>query len=542
MARISFFRVQTFKSKIFTSQWLTFIFFLDNLSEIFPINLLFDYTTNEKVKRLSLMNLKEWHILKQGKRADFIIMFAITVIFLLMIALNIRLIFQMTSNQAEEVGQSQLETIRSNFQGSLQSAESTTIKLAMETEQMLKSDASLKEVENFFYNNKREQSRLTNGVCFNAYMANGNWTIIPDFDLPPEYHATERLWYKGAAENPDKIYITEPYIDAMTSKMCYTMSKMLSDNKTVVAMDFDFSAIQHLMQKMGTINDLKALIVTESGIIIGYSDMNLVGEKISEKLPDYEEILNHIIQSDKQENFVAEIDGDEHTIFSSVTDNGWYMILSVDNFAFYKNSYMQIIFTSLLSLLMMFAIIFFYLNAMKNSLLAETALKLNEDFLSRLSHELKTPLHDILTFSNIQAVKIDENLAENAAKVRESALKLSDMLENLLLFSSKVSNDNKNLSEEKKLQDAELSKVRRFARNGVITVLIIAMTLAFGICFTTIANLGDTKMNREIDIHDRQLYNWIEKQRTTLSMFVNLLRERPELMDDYPKAVKLLND
>ena len=486
------------------------------------------------------MNLKDWQILKQGKRSDFIIIIAITAIFLLMIAMNVRLMFEMITNQAEEIGQSQLEIIRSDFQGSLKTAENTTTKLSMETEQLLKENTPFEEVENFFYTRKHEQIRLTDGVCFNVYMANENWTIVPDFDAPPEYHTTERLWYKGAIENDGKIYITEPYIDAMTGKMCYTMSKMLSDNKTVVGTDFNFSEIQHLIQKMGTVNDCKALIVTKSGMIIGYTDMNLVGEKISDKLPDYEEILNHIVQSDDHESFVAQIDGNEHTIFGSATDNGWYMILSVDNWTLYKNSYLQMILTVLLSLLMMFAIIFFYLNAMKNALRAETALKVKEEFLSRLSHELKTPLHDILALSSNQTMENDSK--ENVAQVRESALRLSDMLENLLSFSTMVSNDKKNLSDEKNFQDRALSKVSRYARVGVISVLVVAMTLGFGICFTTVTNLGDTKMNREVNNYDNQLYSWIEKQRTVLSMFVNILKERPELMDDYPSAVKFLDD
>ena len=479
--------------------------------------------------------MKDWQILKQGKKSDFVMITAITLIFLLMIAMNVRLMFEMISNQAEEIGQSQLETIRSDFQGNLQTAENTTIKLAMETEQLLKSNAQFEEVEKFFVASKREQIRLTDGVCFNVYMANENWTIVPDFDAPPEYHTKERLWYKGAVESDGEIYISEPYIDAMTGKMCYTMSKMLSDNKTVVGTDFNFSEIQHLIQKMDTTNNHKALIVTKSGMIIGYTDMNLVGEKIADKLPDYEEILNHIVQSDNNESFTAQIDGDEHTIFSSATDNGWYMILSVDNWTLYKNSYLQMIFTVLLSLLMMFAIIFFYLNAMKNALKAETALKVKDEFLSRFSRELKAPLQDILTLSSTQS-------DANSTKVRESALRLSDMLENLLSFSTMVSNDKKNLPDEKNFQDIAFSKVSRYARVGVISVLIVTMILAFGICFTTVTNLGDAKMNLEVNNYDHQLYNWIEKQRTVLSMFVNILKEQPELMDDYPSAVKTLND
>ena len=429
------------------------------------------------------MNLNEWQILKNGKRSDFMIIAAIMVIFLLVIALNIRLIFQTTSSQAEEIGQSQLETIHSDFQRDIQIAEGMTIKLAMETEQLLKSNATLRDIENFFYNSKREQLRLTDGACFNVYMANENRTIIPDFDMPPEYHTQERLWYKGAAENPSKIHITDPYIDAMTNTMCYTMSKMLSDKKTVVAIDFNFSEIQYLIRKMGTTNNIKVLIVTKDGMIIGHNDMNLVGEKISDQLPDYERILNRIVQSDDYKSFVAQIDGDEHTVFSSATNNGWYIILSMDNWAVYKNSYMQMIFTVFISLLMMLAIIFFYLNAMKNGLQAENALRIKKEFLSLLSPELKIPLQNILDLSSTQTIKNATNLEECAAQVRESALRLSEMLDNLLSFSSIISNSKKNLSDERNLQDEELSKVSRYARIGVISVLIVVMTLAFGICF-----------------------------------------------------------
>ncbi len=487
------------------------------------------------------MDLRGWQILKQGRKSDFMIITAITAIFLLVIAMNMRLIFQMTSNQAEEIGQSQLETIRSDFQGSLQTAEGTTMKLAMETEQLLRANTSFEEVENFFYKSKREQLRLTDGVCFNVYMANENWTIIPDFDRPKEYHATERLWYKGAAENPGEIYITEPYIDAMTGKMCYTMSKVLSDNKTVVAIDFNLSEIQQLIQKMGTTKGRKALIVTKSGMIIGYTNMSLVGEKISEKLPDYELILNRILETNSDESFVAQIEGDEHTIFSSATGNGWYMILSVDNWEFYKESYLQMIFTAILSLLMMLAIIFFYLNAMRNGLRAEKALRVKEEFLSRLSHDLKVPLRNILDLSSTKTVESDADPAECAAQVRESALKLSDMLENLFSFSNIVTKD-KNTAEDKNFQDMELSKVSRYARLGIIAVLIVAMMFAFGICLTAITNWGDTKLNREADNYEHQLSNWLSNQRSILSMFVNLLAEHPELMNDYPSAVKFLDD
>ena len=228
--------------------------------------------------------MKQWQILKNGRRRDFAVIILITIIFVLVVSLNVRLIFQMTSNQTEEIGQTQLEVIRSEFQGIIYHAEDATARLAMETEQLLKSRAPLGEIENFFVKRKAERKNLTGGVCFNTYVASVDWSAIPDFEMPPDYHAPERIWYKGAAEKAGEIYITEPYVDAMTGDMCYTISKMLSDGKTVVAQDFTFADVHQFIRKMSTTRDRKALIVTANGMIIGYTDMSLVGKKISDKV------------------------------------------------------------------------------------------------------------------------------------------------------------------------------------------------------------------------------------------------------------------
>ena len=286
---------------------------------------------------------------------------------------------------------------------------------------------------------------------------------------------------------------------------------------------------------MRTTSDRNALIVTKNGMIVGYTDMDFVGKKISEKLPEYETILSRVIQSERNDSFTAQLNGSEHTIFSSVTNNGWDMIVSVDNWAFYKDSYFQIFFTTILSLAMMLAIIFFYLNAMKNGLQAENALRVKEEFLSRLSKDLRDPLKNILKLSSTHS-------SESAARVREFALQLSDMMENLFSFSTIISEDKKKLSAAKSFQDEELAKVSRYSKGGVISVLIVAMTLSLGICISTTISWGDTKMNREVDTYEHQLADWMEKQKSILSMFVNLIGEHPELMRDYDSAVSFLND
>ena len=257
--------------------------------------------------------LEEWQILRRGKSSDFMIIAGITVLFLAVIALNVRLIFQITSDQTEEIGRMQLESIRADFQDVLTKAEEATIQMALETEQSLREDNTRQKLNELIVNRKRDQIALTGGVCFNVYAADRNWAIIPDFNMPDDYHAPERLWYKGAIENPDGVYISEPYVDAASGNMCFTMSTALPDHNTVVGLDFNFTEVQKSIIKMTSDSDRNALIVTKNGMIIGYSDMSLVGENISRKLPEYAPVLEHIVESNSHDSFVAELDGTDNT-------------------------------------------------------------------------------------------------------------------------------------------------------------------------------------------------------------------------------------
>ena len=324
--------------------------------------------------------------------------------------------------------------------------------------------------------------------------------------------------------------------------MCFTMSMVLPDHQTVVGLDFNFADVQASILKMTAESDRTALIVTQPGKIIGYTDMSLVGEKISRKLPEYEPILAQLVKVPNHDSFTASIDGADHSIFSSKTNNDWYMILSVDEHSLYKDSYNQMYGTTLISLMMLAVIVVFYLNGVKNRLKAEDALHIKEEFLSHLSRELHDPINRILKLSNADAIEHGDDPIENTAQIRESALQLLDMIDNLLSFSNITSAVKKGTSEEKELQGVELSKASHFTRVGIIMVLIVAMTVSMGLCINTTINWGNTKMHLEVDTYEYQLNNWIAKQRSILSMFANLIAERPEIMDNYESAVKLLND
>ena len=486
--------------------------------------------------------MQDWKLLLKGKTIDFMIITGIAILFLSIIAMNVKVIFQLTSNQTEEIGRMQLESIRNDLESKILDSENATRQLADEAEKLIAAGISQEDLTKYFYQKKAEEIAIFNGVCFNTYIANKSFTIIPDFNFPETYHARERLWYIGAAENPGEIYITEPYIDAYTGNICFTMSQMLPDNETVVALDFTFADLQESILKMTAGSNRTALIVGKNGMIIGYTDMSLVGEKISERLPSYINILETVVKNPANESFETEINGDSSTIFSSKTKNGWYMIVSVDTLTLYKDSYYQTFMTILIGLVMLVVIIFFYLNSIKNRMQTEKALRAKEDFLSNLSKELRSPLQKILQLSKVETLESTDKPAEMAAQVRESALKLSDMIDNLFSFSNIVSDNSGVVSDTKNSSNREVFDVSNSARFGIIAVVIAVIIVSMFFCVQTTLNWGNTKMNREVDIYEYQLSTWLERQKSILNSFVNIIRANPEALEDYNGAVKFLND
>lgn len=87
--------------------------------------------------------------------------------------------------------------------------------------------------------------------------------------------------------------ITEPYIDASTGEMCYSVSKLLSDGSTVVRLDFNLGEIQQYIEEMSENGSQTSFIVDSSGMMIGHSEPEYVGKDYKD-LDFYHELVNRV--------------------------------------------------------------------------------------------------------------------------------------------------------------------------------------------------------------------------------------------------------
>ena len=473
-----------------------------------------------------------------GSRSRVAGMIAVTLTFLMAVVINVALIQNLTRAQSDEIGRIKLDIIRTNLQGTLASAEANLLHTAIRAEQIMITDDSIESVEHFIIDQR--ESLLPDESFMNIYIAGSDWHFVPGFDAPPDFHAAERVWYIGAAEHPGAAYITEPYKDADTGGMCFTISTMLSDGETVVAMDLNFSKVQESIRKMTTDKDETAMIVTDSGLIVGYTDMSLVGESAPEKLPEFSTVLSRVTASQTHDSFRMNLDGRSCIIFSSETSNHWYLILSVGTDILYAESHRQIAALASVNVLMLLVLIVFYMLSTRNRTQAGLVLEKNRNYIGSFSDKLRVLTGRVLRFGDARLLQEGEEPEELAGHIREAGEELSLLSDDLHSYYNALLLEQEKAARKKdKRENASIPS--RTIRIGVIATLLVTLVVVMVFCAQISAGWGNTRLSQEADRYENQLNQWITEQTSILCMFTDTISAQPEIMEDYDTAVHWLS-
>ena len=475
--------------------------------------------------------------MRKVKKSELLIILILVVVFIGIIIANSRLIIRSMVNQTQQTGQTQIDSIKTDFENHIASAENSLIRVASGAEQLLKQDAGMSALESYIKEQKKAQLNSSDGVNFNVYIAGLGWEIIPDFDAPADYHATERNWYVGAADNAGDIYITSPYIDSMTGEMCYTLSVMLKDKETVVAMDFTLSEIQDSVQKMSLSEGSSAMIVAKDGLIVGYTDMSYVGKELKKSLPEYDSVLQKIQDSRSEESFRTTVNGNSSTIFYSITKNNWYMILSVNDSELYSTTTRQVLINAMINLMMLIVIVILFILIIKNRIRTEKAQTDRERFVNNLLDKMKEPIRNVIAVGD-KGSDLDFASTDDYADIKASGLRMNEIMNDLASYSSIALRRNEN--EEKKGLRLQSGHIRLF-RNIIVFLLLTVMLISSFLYFRAGQSMIDYLMSMGRNYYAYQLEEWEQVQMNTLNMFTDVISARPDLVEDYDSAVKWMD-
>ena len=479
---------------------------------------------------------------KRGSKISKSFIVIIALIFSTVIVMNITIIYNTGSGQTDKIGEIQINNLKGELQQALSEAENSLLRYSMGLEQILSNSAGTDEIERFIRKQLTYYSDLSGGSCFSIYAASSDWTIIPDFDMPEEYHAVERVWYLGAKKTPGQAHISEPYIDADTGNLCYTFSYLLSDGDTVASMDYTLSRVQDIVSRMGDSEDQFAMIVTDSGIVVGCSDETFQGEKLADVLRQYSDVFDRVRASNEHRSFRTNIDGNQKIVFDSETENGWKLILVVDYGTLYTDIINQMLMLGTIDFMMVTVIIAFYLVSVNNQEKAEKTLASTESFIAGISGDIKIPLQEIIGISDSYLKQSDGDAQTTVREVLDAGRLLQERLDNLFSYSRIMKENISDHDDDAQGKRKKRSVSTRYIRSGIIAILIAASLIGLSLCLVMTFNWGTERISREAQRYDGEITQWMQQKQSILGMFSDVIAASPEVLSDYDAAVKWLDD
>ncbi|MBO4346805.1 MAG: response regulator [Lachnospiraceae bacterium] len=462
------------------------------------------------------------------------IIILIAILLLTVTIANTIIVFRQTHQQTRESGIYQLESITGKLESTIFEAENLTMEIALSAEEYLDDKEQL---EKFIYEKKAETIKENKGV-FNVYIAGVGWDIIPDFEHAEEYVAHERGWYTGAVKNNGKPYVTEPYVDAMTGDICYTVAVMLSDGDAVLSVDYTMENIQEHIAQMYSAGTNNAVIVTNEGVIAGCVDETLIGKKLNTALPDYAGIYslvkskNGVATSRVRSGFLV-----YENLFATKSGNDWYLIVTESDWNLYKTSYIQLMITTLLSLSLFAVTMLLYMLAIRNSKRVEEAFASKEKYLASVGGDFGEQVKRILD-SSVKTPSSDmEDDEEKFVNIHDAGVKLSDMLSQIMSYTSIVSSEEDLRKTGKKIKTGPNKKFRGL----ILAFMIICMFVSLYTNISATYRWGNVLMKNEVETYEFKLAEWIDTQKSILDMFCSTISTNPEMLDDYDAMVEWLD-
>ena len=197
------------------------------------------------------------------------------------------------------------------------------------------------------------------------YLDGAGW--VPEADYVP----TERPWYLQTLASNDKITFVEPYIDMQTRTVMMSVSELLSDGKSVVAMDVSLDPMQQIVEKVAsTTQGGQALVLDRSGIVVAHSEKDQRGLNYMNAPEGLGSALAHAILGEGQMQFDLKTAEGNYSVYVDLLQGGWYSVSLINSDIWYRPLRSIILsFYLIVGLIVTFLIAFFLrLNAKNQSL------------------------------------------------------------------------------------------------------------------------------------------------------------------------------
>lgn len=270
--------------------------------------------------------------MKNVRRRWYVVMIVCTIIALfVMVTYNFMSFKENLQKNVKDIGSSTLAQNTEQLEGYLVRSMEVVSTTAVSVEFMLDNDFSSEEIEEFLlYETNRYTKEIDEnftgiyGVFDGEYIDGAGW--VPDEGYDP----SERDWYVGAINGNGDVTLISPYVDAQTNDIMISISKMLSDGKSVISLDIKLDNIQKITEGI-SVNDMGyGFVLNEQGMVVAHGDENEKGKNYLDSDSSMKDLVKKVYSEDDS-YFEISLKEHKYTVFSDTIMDKWKVVMVVND-------------------------------------------------------------------------------------------------------------------------------------------------------------------------------------------------------------------
>ena len=188
------------------------------------------------------------------------------------------------------------------------------------------------------------------------YLDGAGW--VPDED----FVATERPWYTETMASDQEITFVEPYLDLQTNTIMMTVSDLMKDGESVLAMDVSLDPIQKIVEEVSSATEgSHAFVMDNSGIVVAHSDPDQLGKNYLNETDSLGGAVARKILVEGQRQFDLQTAEGNFSVYVDKLEGGWFSISLINADIWYRPLTRAMIIFAVILALVVFALGFFFL-------------------------------------------------------------------------------------------------------------------------------------------------------------------------------------
>ncbi len=242
--------------------------------------------------------------------------------------MNFRMMYGIIADNIKYDGEYKVRQYSVEFEDFLTGGINTMEYISYNIDHMLKNGSSNQDILEFM-----EKETVTYTAEFDSDTT-GIYGLVRDEYLdgigwePDKFYIpTARPWYVDAMKAQGDVTFVAPYIDEMTGDKIMTISKLLSDGKSVVAVDLKMNELQDIAESLTAEDEGSTVIlIDEDGSVVAHTQRDQVGlNYLKDFAEPWHSIATELLNS-KKEHFDVAWSGGNDYVFSRKIGGGWYVV------------------------------------------------------------------------------------------------------------------------------------------------------------------------------------------------------------------------